>query len=453
MAIVQLNSCIYFITNLLITSIFQYFRYFQFEDTLDLVVFATPQMLLVLAEASFVQADVTYPGIKSFPYLMNFVTFNELTMQFQVVGRVLMTRVTREAYKQAFEELFKLTTEEYPEFDNGSNVRAWIVDFSLAQLGGLSDNLGENACEVIRGCEVHFNRNLLKIADKVCADVSSKAVFKKIGYMIPKLVKKDTVDVAFDILSGVKPLNACKFINLTEDELAVNTEKWSAAKKWAKWWRQPRVAKMFTKSFKEMTVADWDICPRTTNAVESHNKVGKTNTTILSQSLEKWYRIDKDSVYKTMAAQRGIRVGVTEEKRKRMNDNQRRHRRKKPKLSCDDDDDNDEDEIDEESAKDSKKKPKPKKGSTVTDPHIGKTCFVNTQDKDKKKYGMCRAVIVQKNDKGEYKAKYERWPKYCSWIPDIHDTRQVMFESESGCSVDEDYSNLCAFCGAKLDAV
>jgi hypothetical protein len=70
-----------------------------------------------------------------------------------------------------------------------------------------------------------------------------------------------------------------------------------------------------------------------------------------------------------------------------------------------------------------------------------------------KKYGMCRAVIVQKNDKGEYKAKYERWPKYCSWIPDIHDTRQVMFESESGCSVDEDYSNLCAFCGAKLDAV
>jgi hypothetical protein len=28
-----------------------------------------------------------------------------------------------------------------------------------------------------------------------------------------------------------------------------------------------------------------------------------------------------------------------------------------------------------------------------------------------------------------------------------------MFESESGCSVDEDYSNLCAFCGAKLDAV
>ena len=109
-------------------------RFFSFGDELDIVVLATPQMLQVLADSMFVRRrDVTYPGSTAFKYLMNFVAYNELTMSFQVVGRVLMNRVNNLAYKTAFTELFKEATETFPEFENGLSVNAWVVDFSLAQ--------------------------------------------------------------------------------------------------------------------------------------------------------------------------------------------------------------------------------------------------------------------------------------------------------------------------------
>lgn len=161
------------------------------------MVLATPQMLQVLADSTFVQVDVTYPGLTAFKYLMNFVAYNELTMSFQVVGRVLMNRVNNLAYKTAFTELFKVATETFPEFENGFSVNAWVVDFSLAQQRELSRIFGEKAGEHIRGCQVHFQRNLQKIADKVCPDEASKSLFVKIGHLIPKLDKKVDLYLAF----------------------------------------------------------------------------------------------------------------------------------------------------------------------------------------------------------------------------------------------------------------
>ncbi len=51
-----------------------------------------------------------------------------------------------------------------------------------------------------------------------------------------------------------------------------NNQGWEKACAWADWWGQPKVTQMFTKSFTEMTDADWAACPKTTNAVESQNK-------------------------------------------------------------------------------------------------------------------------------------------------------------------------------------
>lgn len=127
-------------------------------------------MLNLLKDATFVQADVTFPGIQGFPYLMNMVAFNFFTMQFQVVARVLMSRVTTTAYKTAISKILRLVTNIHPEFEHGQHIIGWILDFSLAQRDGLAANLGENACAVIRGCEVHFKRNVQKISDKVNSD-------------------------------------------------------------------------------------------------------------------------------------------------------------------------------------------------------------------------------------------------------------------------------------------
>lgn len=90
-------------------------------------------MLDVFAESIFLQVDVTYPGTNAFPYMLNFVTYNDGTLVFQTVARVLMNRLTVAAYKFALKKVFDCVTNIHSEFEHGNNVKAFIVDYSLAQ--------------------------------------------------------------------------------------------------------------------------------------------------------------------------------------------------------------------------------------------------------------------------------------------------------------------------------
>ncbi len=81
-----------------------------------------------------------------------------------------------------------------------------------------------------------------------------------------------------------------------------------------------------------MTDADWEICPRTTNAVEAHNKISNSShSSLLIVNLENWYRIDKNVCYDTIAAAAGVPVGVSLEKREKRNA-VRRKKINQPKL-------------------------------------------------------------------------------------------------------------------------
>lgn len=160
-------------------------------------------MLAVFAESIFLQVDVTYPGTNAFPYMLNFVTYNEGTLMFQTVDRVLMNRLTVASYKVAFKKVFECVTNVHPEFEHGAHVKAFIVDYSLAQHSGLSSAIGERALEMIRGCSVHYQRMAKKVAEKVASnDRSSKEVLLKIAYKIPHLEDRSHVNLAFDVLCG-----------------------------------------------------------------------------------------------------------------------------------------------------------------------------------------------------------------------------------------------------------
>lgn len=95
-------------------------------------------MKRIFSEALFIEAHVTFPGSASFSYLLNIVTFNYKMNHFQIVSRVIMSKLTKSAYKNAFEKVFQLVDECHPEFEGRKNVAAWILDFSLAQMDGLS---------------------------------------------------------------------------------------------------------------------------------------------------------------------------------------------------------------------------------------------------------------------------------------------------------------------------
>ncbi len=140
-------------------------------------------MFDTLSSALFIELDVTYPNIKGIPYPMNIVTFNYFLLSFQTVARVPMSRITAPAYRKSIEKVLDLTTNLNPDFERGKNVVAWPVDYSMAQHDGLVANLGENG--LLRGCHVHFQRTVTKIANKVNTDEHSKKVFKKIAWKIP----------------------------------------------------------------------------------------------------------------------------------------------------------------------------------------------------------------------------------------------------------------------------
>ncbi len=279
----------------------------DFSGDFKMVVLQTPQMAEVLSQAIFVEADVTYPGNLSFPYLLNIVTYNEETMVFQTVARVLLNKLTTAAYRRAFEEVFQITTNLHPCFNGGREVFFWIVDFSSAQYEGLAANIGKKEARArIVGCKVHFQRNARKIAAKICGpDRNSLDLFTSIAYKIPDLTEESQVFAAFDILSGETLLDdeeAMRFLTETlgitdEKKLGADTSKWSAAKKWTEWWITQKHLKMFTNSFREMTDAEWDYCPKTTNAVESQNKLCKLNSTLFQTLMEKFYRMDKKCAY------------------------------------------------------------------------------------------------------------------------------------------------------------
>jgi hypothetical protein len=97
-------------------------RFTDFQPDFDYAVMAIPQMLELLAESEFIQADVTFPKTRVFPYLLNMVAYNPKRCEFQVVAGVLMSKLSGDAYKKAFGKVFEITTNCYPHFDHGNGV-------------------------------------------------------------------------------------------------------------------------------------------------------------------------------------------------------------------------------------------------------------------------------------------------------------------------------------------
>lgn len=281
-------------------------------------------MLRTLSESLFVQADVTYPQTAAFRYLLNIVCFNYETLQFQAGARILMNNLSTQAYEKAFGKAMEVTTNVHPGFENGKIVQGWILDFSTSQLDGLKKLLGDDADEKVRGCDVHFMRNGKKVAGCVSPlDDSAQKVFKKIAYGIPKLALPEDVALAFSILIGkasfsdedARQLLEGK-IQLSPAELTVSTDGWSKATEWAKFWQRPKILKLYSVAHKDMTDATWAVCPRTTNACESQNKISHAKSSSTFAALQTLYRTDRRSAYYNAAAKRGITTGVSDRKRR-----------------------------------------------------------------------------------------------------------------------------------------
>jgi len=158
-----------------------------------------------------------------------------------------------------------------------------VVDWSDAQCNGLRLALGkELADELLRGCEVHWNRSYQRVSEKVCKHHHpakrqiAKQAFHLIAAAITKAKSQDQVYRLFRCLCG--ELKVCNFRALVPglqshhvDVVDSGPNDWKLANHWVSLWNRLNHLRMLRKPFATMNQDYFEECPRTTNAVEGHN--------------------------------------------------------------------------------------------------------------------------------------------------------------------------------------
>lgn len=184
----------------------QYRRTYSLEKGNSFCILMFDLNIELLAKADFCEPDVTYPDTNQpFRYLLNIVVYDEVTMAYVVVARVLMSNLSAMAYKTVFAEIFRIVKEKYPNFEPLDLMA--VADFSEAQKKGYlaaQNALGNRAfqLQLIKGCVVHWKRSYHRVLQKLCRTSLERALFTSIADKIPLARNEDEASALFSVLEG-----------------------------------------------------------------------------------------------------------------------------------------------------------------------------------------------------------------------------------------------------------
>ena len=280
----------------------------------------SPFMSKVMADADFLQTDVTYGENKILPYLFNATVFDEVTMKWVIVARLRCNKENAEMYKKAFTLMFDTCRSDEPSYDEHKNLQGIVIDWSDTERSGIIKALGsELASKLLRGCAVHWTRSYQRVAVRVSTKSSIemkqkvREAFEHIAQAIPNLANENQVQQCFAALKGSVVVSSIAALvpKLTGDHVsaAEACSTWSFAKAWVDWWTRPYHLKMLCKCLSDMSLTAWSTCPSTTNAVERLNLASKAPQAIsMMHAMVDVYRMDKAVVMEHQAAQEGISI-------------------------------------------------------------------------------------------------------------------------------------------------
>jgi len=261
-----------------------------------------------------VEADITYDETRHFPYTFNVTAFDDITMQWMVVCRIRITRQTESAYSLCFQKMIEQCSKDQPSFKVGHTLLSVVVDWSDAQCKGLKVVVGQDLGEkLLHGCEVHWHRSFQRVREKICKQSNpekrriEKQAFHLAAAAITKVKTKDQIYKPFHCLCGKKSLSEVRSLipglQAHHIDVVKSGSDWSAAKHWVNWWTRPNHLRMLCGPFASMSKENFAACPRTTNAVECHNRQSKDTLPLdCGQAFTRLYRIDKAIVLRYIAA-------------------------------------------------------------------------------------------------------------------------------------------------------
>jgi len=215
--------------------------------------FVAPYQATLLKDAQDLFVDITYAGNGAFPYLLNMVAFNDLTLNFNAVCRVISSKQDGEAYATAISEVFSHVTKLHPTFKDGANLRQIMVD------NGLQNALGADLVKtLIRGCSVHWKTSVNRVNKIVTKSKDEFDIFRT----LQEVAEKTDVMLIFDVLCAkVPPSRAMHLLpeNLADVARTTNTKHWQKAEHWVAWWKRERTLRMLCKAFTLRETEEWEV--------------------------------------------------------------------------------------------------------------------------------------------------------------------------------------------------
>lgn len=202
--------------------------------------------------------DATFTVFQKGFYLCTTVVYCQEIQKYATIFSAVIDGLSQRNFKAYFMRLFDVYDIT---FDGRRDILGIIMDFSDAQRGGFIQAYHEitardDGIKYVKGCRVHFKRNVFKMAEAYKQQHGGEKTRKKeISKLATSLTLAKTEDEYNAILSNL-------------------AEKFHIAKSWIKWWNRNDVRTTIFPAVSAMKQDLQDHPTTDTNAVESfHNEV------------------------------------------------------------------------------------------------------------------------------------------------------------------------------------